>query len=120
MKRAMGTAGLSSAVAGKGLLAFNIPPAPTTLPLVQGLTSTGGIQNLAYTVLNWIFWGLIVFSVVMALVAAYKYVTSGGEPEKVRSAGKTLMYAAIGVVVALLASAIPIIIGTFFGVGVNF
>ncbi len=46
-------------------------------------------------------------AVVMALVGGYLYATSEGNPEKIGKANKTLLYAAIGVVVALLAKGFP-------------
>lgn len=69
--------------------------------------------------LVWMFWGLIVLSVAMALVAGYRYVTSSGEPEKVSTAGKTLLYAAIGIAVALLAKGFPSLVGSFFNTSVG-
>jgi len=65
------------------------------------------------------FWGLLVLSVAMFLVGGYMYATASGDPEKVGRANKTLLYAAIAVVVALVARGIPLLIGTFFGVDAN-
>jgi hypothetical protein len=65
---------------------------------------------------NVLFWILIAVASIMVIVAAYGYVTAGGEAEKVSKATKTIMYAAIAVAVALLAKGIPSIIGSFFGV----
>lgn len=76
--------------------------------------SLGQVQSLVCTIINWLFWGLMVLAVIMFLVAAYRYLTSSGEPEKVGKANKTLLYGAIAVVVGLLAGGIPLIIGSFF------
>jgi len=63
------------------------------------------------------FWVLIAISSIMVLVAAYMYVTAGGDSEKVSKAHKTILYAAIGVAAALLAKAFPVVIASIFGVG---
>lgn len=93
----------------------------TTVGIVQEPTnlfsSTGAITSLFCQVLNWMFWGLIVLSIIMFLVGGYTYATSGGEPEKVGKANKTLLYAAIAIVVSLLAKALPVMIATIFGAG---
>lgn len=110
-----------------GGIAQNLPPAPiNSLPVVPFLTQPNGvggqggpIYTLAQVILGWIFWALIVFSVVMALVAAYRYATSAGEPERVKKAGRTLLYAAVAVIVALVAGAIPYLVGSILGVNFN-
>lgn len=70
-------------------------------------------------VMNWMFSILIVLSVVMVLVAAYMYVTAGGNSEKVSSATKIITYAAVGVVVALFARGLPIIVASVVGANVS-
>ena len=66
-------------------------------------------------IINWIFWLLIVLTIIFVLIAAFKYLTAGGDPEKVKSAGSTLLYAAIAVVVALIAKGLPLIVSSFIG-----
>ena len=58
---------------------------------------------------------LIVLSVIFVLYAAYLYLTSGGDAEKVTKATKTLTFTAVAIVVALVARAFPFIVGSFFG-----
>jgi hypothetical protein len=62
------------------------------------------------------FWGLISLSLIMVLSAGFTYVTAGDNPEKVSKATKTLIYAAVAIGVALLARAIPLIVGDFIGI----
>lgn len=88
---------------------------PTLTEPTNLFSSSSDIQNFFCGILQWMFWGLIVLSIAMFLVGAYSYATSSGDAEKVSKANKTLLYAAIGIIVALLAKAIPIIIGSFFG-----
>ncbi len=74
-------------------------------------------QNvICNAIANWLFDLLIVLTVVYVIIAAYKYLTSSGDPNKVSSATKTITFAAIAIVVALLAKAFPFIIANLFGV----
>ena len=63
-----------------------------------GLQLLGIIANIT----DWIFAGFTMLAVVMVLLAAIQFVTEGGNPEKVSEARKKLIWAAVGVVVALL------------------
>ncbi|HVO28550.1 MAG TPA: hypothetical protein VMT81_01025 [Candidatus Paceibacterota bacterium] len=92
-------------------------PTGTNVPYASGFVSTQSVLNFGCTVFSWMFYGLIVLAVVFVVVGAYKYLTSSGEAEKVKSANNTLMYAAIAVAVALLAKAIPSIVASFLGAG---
>ena len=88
--------------------AQNNLPAPITQP--------SQVTDLFCSAVAWMFWGLIVISIAMFLVGGYTYATSGGNSEKVGHATKTLTYAAIGIVVAIVAKGIPLLVGSFLGV----
>lgn len=104
----------ASTQSGGGL---KVPPPPTG-KIPQGvLDNPRSISNLFCGVLDWVFWGLIVFSIIMFLVGGYRYATSSGEPEKVQTANKILLYAAIAIAVALVAEGIPYLVGSFLGSG---
>ena len=60
---------------------------------------------------------LLIISVIMVIWAAYQYLTAGGDAEKVKGATRTITYAAVAVVVTLLAGAFPDIIASIFGGG---
>lgn len=95
-----------------------ISPAPISAPSnITNLNQVTGSAGIICTVINWIFWLLIVLTIIMVLVAAFKYLTAAGDPEKVKSAGQVLLYAAIAVVVALIAKGLPLIISSFIGGG---
>lgn len=96
-------------VPAPGMGAGNVPTA--------NITSLQSILNDLCVVFAWAFYFLIVVAIIMVVVAAFKYLTAGGEPEKVKSAGATLLYAAVAIGVALLAKAIPLVVGNFLGAG---
>ena len=109
---------LISFVAFSGALvtqAQSQPVSTATLP-TNLLTSPGAVTKLLCGLLGWMFWALIVFAIAMFLWGGFSYARAGDKPEQVSKANHILLYAAIAVVVALLANTIPIVIGNLFGV----
>jgi uncharacterized membrane protein len=76
-----------------------------------------GVLGMLCVVFAWAFYFLIVLAVIFVIIAAFKYLTAAGEPEKVKEAGTMLLYTAVAIGVALLARAIPLVIGNFLGAG---
>lgn len=70
-------------------------------------------------IINWVFWLIIILSVIFTLVAAFRYLTAAGDPEKVKAAGSTLLYVVVAIVVALIAKGFPTIISSFIGGGLT-
>jgi len=54
-------------------------------------------------------------AVIMILVAGYFFLTAGGSEDKITTARGYLVYALVGVAVALLAFALPAVIRSFLG-----
>lgn len=71
-------------------------------------TQTGGVrvQSLILSTINAFLYLTAAVAVVMLIVGGFKYVTSGGDQNTVKSAKNTIQYAVIGLVVAILAYAI--------------
>jgi magnesium-transporting ATPase (P-type) len=67
---------------------------------------------------NWLFTGLMIMSVIMLIVAGYKYLFSGGSEENTGAARKTIVYAVIGIAVAMVSKAVPFLIQSVLGVKV--
>lgn len=78
-----------------GQIPTDVEPAPTTQPLVV-------LQN----VINVMFTFLLVMAAIFIIVAAYMFVTAGGDPEKVGTARNLVMYAIIAIVIAVMAQGI--------------
>src|SRR3989344_6095915 len=66
-------------------------------------------------VMGWMFSILLILSVVVVLAAAYVYVTAGGSAEKVKSGTRMITYAVIGIVVAMFARGVPLIVASLLG-----
>ena len=95
-----------------------IPSAPVKPPTqVDTLTTSGAgmLPNFVCLGLRWLFTFAILFAIVMILLAAYEYITSAGNPDKTKTATNRIIYAAIGIAVAILARTIPIMIGSILG-----
>ena len=89
----------------------DIVPAPgaSITTVVQLLVVINKAIDLIFTV-------LIVFSVIFIITAAFQFVTGGGDPAQVLAARQKLIWAAVGIIVALLARAIPTVIRTVLNV----
>ncbi|MDP2696154.1 MAG: hypothetical protein Q8O87_02800 [bacterium] len=70
----------------------------------------GGFIGILNTVLDWMFTVILILSMIYILIAAYKYLTAAGDEEQVKSAHKTVVYAAIGIAVALMTQAVRFVI----------
>lgn len=67
------------------------------------------------TVTDWIFYALMIVSVIMILFAAFSYITSAGDPTKASSALGIIKYAIIGIVIAMFAKIIPFVLKFILG-----
>lgn len=64
---------------------------------------------------RWIFTFLIVVAVIAGVIAAYQYITAGGDPEKLETARTNIIYALIALAVGVLAFSIPLIVCNVLG-----
>lgn len=86
-----------SAQINNGLNAANPGSGPTNL------TGTGGVFT---TVVNVLLFIIGAISVIMLIYGGIRYTTSGGNANSVTAAKNTIMYAIIGLIVAIFAYAI--------------
>lgn len=75
----------------------------------------GGLTKILCNVMNWLFVFALIVGVVAILIAAFTYISSGGNSEKVDTANKMMLYAVVGLVVALIARSVPIVVGDLLG-----
>ena len=64
------------------------------------------LLNVINTLIDYLFTILLVLAVVFILIAAFRYLTAGGDEEKVAKAHQILIYAVVAIAVALLAQGI--------------
>ncbi len=68
-----------------------------------------------YSVTNGLFFALVALAAIFTLLGAFNIMTAGGKPEKVTTGRNFIIYAAIGLLCAFLANAIPIVARWLFG-----
>ena len=100
--------------AGLGIAVGNVASAQITLP---DPLSGKNFQSVTANVIGFIFYYIAIpLATIMVLVGAFQMMTSAGDPEKFSNGRKTLLYAAIGFVAALLAGGITSFIKSVFGI----
>ena len=67
-------------------------------------------EELIDAIINFIFWVAIAIVPIMIVVAAFYFLTSGGDPEKVRTAKRIILFTFIGLLVIFLARGITSLI----------
>lgn len=96
---------------GIGVVGLGAPPSAAAAPkddICKGVsitggdcgeTDTGGLEAAIRNIIN-IFSVLVgIVAVIMIMASGFKYVTSGGDSGKVKSAKDTLIYAIVGIVI---------------------
>ena len=85
-----------------------------TITLTDPLGGKETFTSVATAVAGFLFWDIAMpLATIMILVGAFQLITSAGNPEKVSQGRKTIMYAAIGFILALIAGGITDIIKGF-------
>ena len=78
-----------------------------------GPSTVGGLVDVIRNAARWIYILFFIIAVVFIIFAAFTYLTAAGDEEKVKKAKNMIIYAAIAIVVALLAVAFETIIANF-------
>jgi hypothetical protein len=93
--------------------AFATPGAPisTGIPV---LSNAAGATALLCNIMGVMFWILISCSIIMVLWGAYLYVFAGDDAQRPSQAKMALLYAVIGIVVALGAKGFPLVVASIF------
>lgn len=68
------------------------------------------ILDAVHTVTDWIFYGLMVVVGLLVVWGGFTIATAGGDPAKVGAGRSSILYAMIGLAVALLSQAIPAVV----------
>jgi len=91
-------------------MAISAGEGPTNIigggPVSSQFGSISGWVEILLTVIRWFYTLIFIIAVAFILWAALDFVTSKGDDTKVKEARKKLMFAAVGIAVALLSYAI--------------
>ncbi len=93
---------------GSGGTGTQVGNAPAQAP-------TNDVISVLNNIINWLFAILLIIAALAIIIAAYKFVTAQGDPEKVASARQFVLYALIGVLVAILARGLVALVGRIGG-----
>ena len=69
-------------------------------------TQNTSVNTLIRNVINILLWAIGIVSVIMIIIGGFRYATSNGDSNQVSAAKNTIMYAVIGLVIAIFAYAI--------------
>ena len=76
----------------------------------------GDVIRILNTIVSWMFTIFLIIAVIFIIWAAFKYLTSGGDPEGVKDATKMVIYAAVAIAVALLSAALRFAVQDLLGI----
>lgn len=91
---------------GTGSTGGGTAPALPTSP-IQSIGTLIGSGGVICNIFRWIFFILIVVAAVFIILAAFQYLTAGGDAEKIKGANRQIVYAAIAVIIAFVARVLP-------------
>ena len=73
-------------------------------------TSGSALITRIELISNWVFAIFLAISLIFILLAAFQFVTGGGDPAKMSEARQKLIYAAMGIAIALIAAGFPAVL----------
>lgn len=85
----------------RAVLAFTLIPAEPA-----GGYGVGDIGNILVSLVNLALYAAGALAVIFLIIGGLKYVLSAGEPAKLSSAKQTILYAIVGLIIAITAAAI--------------
>lgn len=81
------------------------------------VTNVNSLDSAVFCpIIDWMFYILMAVAVIMVMFAAYLYVVAQEDTEKTNRARRTITYAAIAIMVALLAKGFPVLVSSIFNV----
>jgi hypothetical protein len=89
----------------------NIPGTDTA----SDITSANELLNVVKSIIGWVYAIFFVLAVLFILMAAFTYLGAAGDETKLAKAKNQIIYAAVAVVVALLAVGFSQIVGSIIG-----
>mgnify|MGYP007054529859 CR=1 FL=1 len=104
---------LAGGMGGEVALAQN-PEAPPTIAGIGNTIPTGPQSGrdlfiLVQTLTDWLFVAFILTAVVFIIIAAFQFLTGGGDPNSVAQARQRLIWAVVAIGLAILSRAIPVV-----------
>jgi len=96
---------------GMAILPVGVFAGDGTLHTVpSGIKDQEGLFKLLTVITDWIFTIFLALAVIFIIIAAFQFITAGGKAESVSEARQKIIWAAVGIIVALVARAIPAVL----------
>ena len=83
--------------------------------LPEGPQKGGALLDTIDGITDWIFAVLMLIAVIFLVMAAFQFITGGGNPEKLSEARQKLLYAIIGIGLAFAANGVDNILTNIIG-----
>ena len=87
----------------------------TTITIPNLLGETSDVNTLIDKILDFLIKIALVLTPIIVVYAGFLYITAGGNEEKIKRANKVLIWALIGLAIALIAKGVPALIKEFLG-----
>ncbi len=87
---------------------LDVPELPAAAP-----NDFASVIGLIVTVAQWMFGMLMALSIVFILYSAFMYIIAQGNPERIDTAKRILIYAIVGLVVAVVAGGVGAVVQNF-------
>ena len=115
MKKIVSVAVLAGTVLMPFVALAQLPGADVGGVTPQPVPTTINIPDIVGRTINWIFGLLLVIGAILILIAAFTYLTSGGDEEKTAKAKNWIIYAVVALVVAFIARGLLAIVAYLLG-----
>lgn len=97
--------------------AIQIPGGGAQQNIPVGITSFGGFIDVFKTLITWMFTILLILAVIFIILAAFSYLTAGGDEEKLSKAHQKIIWAIVAIAVAFLAQGVSYVVGELLNTG---
>jgi TrbC/VIRB2 pilin len=94
---------------------FTLLSLAPVLAFAQVPDSVDAVKDRFCVIFNWIYTFALIVGVICVIFAAFTYMTSEGNSEKVGTANKMLLYAVIGIGIAIISAGVPALVGDIVG-----
>ena len=81
----------------------------------QEVRTVEDVLRILNRIVDYMFTFLLITSAIFIIIAAYKYLTAGADPERAKEAHKMIFYAVIAIAVGLLARSVEFIVRQLIG-----
>jgi FtsH-binding integral membrane protein len=100
-----------------GFTGMTCPAAGNPCPYTDPNCGPCCLLDTIYTVTDWVFYIILAIVIILIIWGAYMIMTAAGAPEKITSGRNFIIWACVGLIIALLARSIPSIARAIVGAG---